>query len=416
MAAITTNDTTTQYANALGSSSVADTQNASQTTLNGNLSNDYATLGKYTQNIDANSNEFSQPAIDTPSTSSSNSNLEAGQYALMKLFSELNNAVIKSIQLDLNNDLVNRKKASDDIVKKLHDCIHKMERARKKERKRRILSIITDVFTCIGAALAVAGAAALTMATGGAAAPLLAITSLMLLQTVASVISKHSGGPDMTISAGVTALSLEILKGCGMSDEQARKFAPIMAMGLTLVFMAATLASGNPMAAITPLLTSPELLGNGVASIAKESGASDEESMYIGMAVTFTCALVGAALMGVQAGKASQLAVEGRSMAFAAQLGLRASQAGIIVGLGSAGTTIGSSSLDISVAEDQKDIGTTQADIERIKAIAEKIMAMVADKKDDVAALVGQFSSMMDGMSKMVKERSALMLKLNQLA
>ncbi len=416
MAVITTNDTAAQYANSLSSLSVGETQDSSQTTLNGNLSNAYSTLAKYLQEIDANNNEFSQPTIDAPNTNSSSADLEAGQYALMVLFSELNNAVIKNIQLDLNNDLINRKKASDDIIKKLHDCIHKMESARRKERKGKVLSIITDVFTCIGAALAVAGAAALTVATGTAAAPLLAITSLMLIQTVASVISKHSGGPDMSISAGITALSLEILKGCGMSDEQARKFAPIMAMGLTLVFMAATLASGNPMAAITPLLTSPELLGNGVAAIAKESGASDEESMYIGMAVTFTCALVGAALMGVQAGKASQLAVEGESMAFAAQLGLRASQAGIIVGLGSAGTTIGSSSLNISVAEDQKDIGTTQADIERIKAIAEKIMAMVADKKDDVTALVGQFSSMLDGMSKMVKERSALMLKLSQIA
>ena len=416
MAAITTNDPTLQYTTAtdpsIAASSVGKTQDANQKiTPNGNLSDAWSVIANYAQSISPSNNRADQPVIDAPTNSSNStisSNLEAGQYDLMKLLSDLSNNMMKNIQLDINNGLADRKRAADEIVKKLNDAIHKMERARKKQRSRNILSIITDVCMCVGAALAVAGAVALSTVTFSAAAPLVVITSLMLMQTVAGVISKHTGGPDMSISGAVTLLSLEILKGFGMSDEQAKKFAPIMAIGLTLVFMAAAAASGNPMAAITPLLTSPDLFGNSVASIAQQSGASEEDAMYIGMAVTFGCALVGAALMGVQAGKASQIALEGKNMAFAAQLGLKASQAGILVGLVSSGTTIGSSSLNISAAEDEKRAAYAQASVHKINALIQKIMQMMADNKDDVQSLISQSPNLLDGMAKTVKERSAV--------
>lgn len=417
MAAITTSDTNLQYATVIDTSSVGQTQNSSQTVSTGNLSNDYSTLENYAQNSDVNDNEFSQPAIDEPTTStystyssstSSATDLEAGQYALMQLFNTLNDAMMKNFQLEISNGITDRKNAADQIIKKLNDAIHKMEKARKKAHHRSILSTITDVFTCIGAALAVAGAAALSTATGGAAAPLLAITSLMLIQTVASVISKHAGGPDMSISNGLTSLSVEILKGCGMSDEEAKKFAPFMALGLTLTFMIATAASGVNIAAITPLLTSPEIFGNAATSIAKESGASEEEAMYIGMAITFVCTLVGAVLIGAQAGKMSQLAVEGKSMAFAAKMGLNASRAGIVVGMAGSVTTIGSSSLDISIAEDEKSAAYAQADAHEITALAQKIMQAIQDSKDDIENLMSQYTAIMDSLSTTVKERSAI--------
>jgi hypothetical protein len=123
--------------------------------------------------------------------------------------------------------------------------------------------------------MGVAAAAAPTAATGGAAAPLLAVATCMLVGStidLAGDISEELGGPSFSaaslIHGAFAKFGTEVL---GMSKEDADKFANIAGMSCALI--------------------SPELYAAGVAEIGMACGMSEKDAQILGMVVT-TVAMV----------------------------------------------------------------------------------------------------------------------------
>jgi len=246
----------------------------------------------------------------------------------------------------------NKKKLEDQnqrATDKINDWIKKCEEASAKEKAGGVLNWFKKIAGAIAAAFAVVAAAIATVATGGAAAPLLALAVLALASSavdIASEVDKANGGkgfdhvtqwmdPGSIIGKGMG----ELAKAFGASDEQAAIVSATFAVVATIAIMAASIA-----------------LTGGASAV------SDVQKMIL------TAARVGQAVAGVVAGA----------------------------------TTAAKGGVDIAVAHDQRDATLIQADKKKIDAIIAKLQKQMDEDRDEIKKVLDQMMEGMNIVSKMI--------------
>ncbi|RYF38779.1 MAG: hypothetical protein EOO27_50260, partial [Comamonadaceae bacterium] len=246
----------------------------------------------------------------------------------------------------------NKKKLEDQnqrATDKINDWIKKCEEASAKEKAGGVLNWFKKIAGAIAAAFAVVAAAVATVATGGAAAPLLALAVLALASSavdIASEVDKANGGkgfdhvtqwmdPGSIIGKGMG----ELAKAFGASDEQAAIVSATFAVVATIAIMAASIA-----------------LTGGASAV------SDVQKMIL------TAARVGQAVAGVVAGA----------------------------------TTAAKGGVDIAVAHDQRDATLIQADKKKIDAIIAKLQKQMDEDRDEIKKVLDQMMEGMNIVSKMI--------------
>lgn len=148
-------------------------------------------------------------------------------------------SAIANGQLELAND-----RKHQDIqrtTQKIQESVKKLEAAKKKQHALGILGTIGKVFGAIAAV-------ALTVATGGTAAPLaaalIAYTVLDTTMTVASSISQSSGGPPLDLEDLESQSLNKIAKACGADDKLAQEVGQWGTFAIQAIIAVATLANG----------------------------------------------------------------------------------------------------------------------------------------------------------------------------
>ena len=246
----------------------------------------------------------------------------------------------------------NKKKLEDQnqrATDKINDWIKKCEEASAKEKAGGVLNWFKKIAGAIAAAFAVVAAVVATVATGGAAAPLLALAVLALASSavdIASEVDKANGGkgfdhvtqwmdPGSIIGKGMG----ELAKAFGANDEQAAIVSATFAVVATIAIMAASIA-----------------LTGGASAV------SDVQKMIL------TAARVGQAVAGVVAGA----------------------------------TTAAKGGVDIAVAHDQRDATLIQADKKKIDAILAKLQKQMDEDRDEIKKVLDQMMEGMNIVSKMI--------------
>ena len=157
-------------------------------------------------------------------------------------------------------------------IKKLDEVIKKCESAASKSKLGKIFGWVAKVAAFVAAGVALA----LTVASGGAAAPLLALAIVGMVgsaMSMASSISQELGGPPLELGSLATMASKAFLGAVGVPADKLEAAAKLMGGAL-----AVGLAPGS-------LLIDNQLLSNVATGIAELGGANAATTAYLGMAV-----------------------------------------------------------------------------------------------------------------------------------
>jgi hypothetical protein len=288
------------------------------------------------------------PQIDGVSLSFSPEDMAA---ALVMLQSKTQEAQINTAQKGIET---NKKKLEDQNQRqmdKIKDWIKKCEEQSSKEKAGGILGWFKRVFTAIAAVFAVAVSAIATVATGGAAAPFLALAVLALASSavdIASAIDKEKGGKgfdfvqDLISPSGWIAKGMgEFAKACGASKEQAGIVSSVFAVVTTVAIAA--------------------------ASIAVSGGASLGSNLQ-------------------------------QTLATAARVGE------VVSGVASGATAVAEGSVTIAAAADARDAENIQADRKAISAVIAKLQKQMEDDGNDLKKVLNELMDNMSIVSQMINQ------------
>jgi hypothetical protein len=161
--------------------------------------------------------------------------------------------------------------ANKTMLTKLQDAIDKQKEAAEKEKENKVWGWIGKIAAVIGAIVAVVAAVALTVATGGAAAPLLALAVVGLVAAtvdLASQINKeiHPDAKPFTLGSLIGDAIVEAMDKAGISGDD-------------------RVAASSFASALGFLLMQPDLAGQMAGDAAKANGASQDEITKITMGV-----------------------------------------------------------------------------------------------------------------------------------
>lgn len=298
-----------------------------------------------------------------------------------------------------------RKKMEDTNARsmaKLKEWVEKSREAEAKSKAGGIFGWVTKIATFIAAAVAVAVAAVATVATGGAAAPLLAIAAIGLAAatvSLASAISQEYGGPALEPSALIAKGMTKLLTSMGMDEKQAQS------LGKVLAGAAVIAAGAGFMVAIDP-----SLIGNMVGGIAELSGADQNTAMYISMAFTIATTIAVSIAMAVATGGAAAPAAISNIAKMAATVGkVTQAVAGVASGVGSVGKGV----MDIQAAGAQKTADQAVADRKQLDAIILKLQKQMEEDREELKKVIDQ---LMEGMNVVTQMINAAANSRSQLA
>ncbi len=157
-------------------------------------------------------------------------------------------------------------------IKKLDEVIKKCESAASKSKLGKIFGWVAKVAAFVAAGVALA----LTVASGGAAAPLLALAIVGMVgsaMSMASSISQELGGPPLELGSLATMASKAFLGAVGVPADKLEAAAKLMGGALAVGLAPCSLLIDN------------QLLSNVATGIAELGGANAATTAYLGMAV-----------------------------------------------------------------------------------------------------------------------------------
>lgn len=314
------------------------------------------------------------PSLYVPMTSLSAIDVMTQLSILSAQNSEETSAAVRS------NILLTKDKLDQNIVTqqiKMKNATDKAIEAADSRKHSKVFGWITKVLAVVGSALAVVGAVAATVATGGAAVPLLAITGMAFLSATLSLadqISQECGGPEISISNGLQALTVSVLEAFGVPSEQAETISDYV-----LDFATPAL-----------LFVEPKLAGRLAGRICEASGASPETVAIVQavadiVASVVACAVTVAATFVCTGGLSAVTSVMDTVLLLTGQLARVASGA----------TQITQGGLDINTAVKERDATYIKAAVAQLKANSVELHRQM---KNDQELLQTMMQSVQDGM------------------
>lgn len=320
------------------------------------------------------------PAIDAPSKEFSAADMVD---LLRNLRGKSQDAQLQTAQHGLESARIKAEKNTEQQLEKIKEWIDKCKEADEKSGLSKIFGWIGKVFAVIAAAVAVAVAAVATVASGGAAAPLLALAivgAIGATMSLADQISKECGGPEISLGSLMQATVGKFLEAVGVPKEKAEQITKIVAgaMGLMMPVM---------------LMIEPQLLGSMAQTIAKMAGADEATAGYIGMAIGIAAAVGVGIAMAVMSG-GSSLGTTGLKIANGV-----ASAGGQLVQGATAATQGG---LGIAVAGDRKDAENLMADKKTLEAMMLKLQKQMEEGREELKKVIQQIEESTQMVSKML--------------
>lgn len=268
--------------------------------------------------------------------------------------------------------------AMEKINKWIEDC----QKAASKEKAAGIFGWITKIAGFIAAAIAVTIAAVATVASGGAAAPLLALAVIGLVGatiSLASQISQAAGGPALELSTLLSKLCTGMLQAMGVPKEKAEQAGKMMS-GLMGMMSGA-------------VLVDPAFAGQAFGGFAELVGADATQAAIVSGVFTAVATIAIAVVMIAASGGTNVgAAVDG--IAKTVLTGAKIAQAAAGIAAGGAAVTQGG--LNIAKAHDEKSGAIAQADKKLIDAMILKLQKSMEDDREDVKKVIQE---MMDGLN-----------------
>lgn len=214
---------------------------------------------------------------------------------LVALLSTLNNK-IKALQLDSAKNIENNQREMAQInnatMEKLQELAEKAEKAKRAGFFAKVFGYIGKVFGLIASALGTAALAFGSAVSGGAAAPLLALSIVGMISAASSLanqISAEAGGPTISLGNLFKTMWVKILQAFNVPEDQIDNIAKIV--------------SGASVLALS--LIEPSIIGDLVAGSMGLAGSNPETIEKVKMGLTAAVALATSiALMAVSFSKA----------------------------------------------------------------------------------------------------------------
>ena len=328
------------------------------------------------------------PALEMPAE-----DFSADQLAL--ILSALNNksseAQIKTAKEGLEISKTQKDEMHKKAIEKIEEAARKAAEAASKNKVGGIFGWIGKIAAFVAAVVATVAAVVATVATGGAAAPLLALAVMGLVATgmdLANHISQNMDppGPEISISKFMTDFAAVILTDvCGMSKEDAKKFAPILACVM------ATMVSPGAAA-----ILAPDLYGNAAAAIAVAAGMNPDDAKWLAMAVTLAVTITVAVVMVVATGGMGALDGVAKTAAMAGRIAQTAGQA--MSGV----TNIAQGAIKIDAAHSQKEADLASASKKEFDKMLMVLAKQMEDEQERIKELLQNLDQAMTMVSQMI--------------
>ena len=267
-------------------------------------------------------------------------------------------------------------------IKKLDEVIKKCESAASKSKLGKIFGWVAKVAAFVAAGVALA----LTVASGGAAAPLLALAIVGMVgsaMSMASSISQELGGPPLELGSLATMASKAFLGAVGVPADKLEAAAKLMGGAL-----AVGLAPGS-------LLIDNQLLSNVATGIAELGGANAATTAYLGMAVALATGVAVIAVNIATGGGSgiSKLTDLVKNVPNALHTGAKLTQGAMTV---AEGTT------QILSTADQFKADQAQVDRQKFSALLVKLQAQMEEDQEQIKKVVQEIQDGYTAVSQMI--------------
>jgi len=238
---------------------------------------------------------------------------------------------------------------------------------------------------------AVAVAAVATVASGGAAAPLLALAAVGLVAATISLadqISKSAGGPEISIGKLLTTMTSKFLQACGVPEEKAEAIGKVMAGAIAI----GALCVGCP-----AVLVEPQLLGTMTTGICQLAGAGDQATGIASMVVGIAAAVTVGIVMAVMSFGAS-------SATTAVDVSVKVANVAVGAGAQIAGgaTAVATGAVNIEKAGLERAAQNVLADKSDLAAVMVKLQKMMEDGREDIKNIIQQIEDSMTAVTQMI--------------
>lgn len=315
--------------------------------------------------------------------------------ALRMLGTKTQDAQLKSAKESLETSRLKMSESHKKAIAKIEEYARKCAEAKHASIFKKIFGWIGKALALVGALIATGLAAVATVATGGAAAPALAISAMCLAAatiSMASAISQECGGPPLELSSLLTKAVSAALQACGVPKEKAESIGKIVS-GVAAI----ALTSG------AALLIDPQFATNVVAGSMELGGVDPDTIAKVSMAVTIittvTVGIVAAVLSmgGSAAGSAANIAGK------AVQIGSKT--AGIVQGAtqvaaGAAGIGSGVAQIEQSKAQHGADMALS--DKKKIDAITMALMKAMEEDSEEMKKVIKQIEESLQSISDLI--------------
>lgn len=342
-------------------------------------------------------NAAGAPTIDGVSINFSPEDLAA---ALQILQGKTQDAQMRTAKEGLQVSELQQRQMHDKAMAKIDDWIKKSEAAASKQKALGILGWVAKIAAFVGALV---GAVAATVATGGAASPLLAVAIIGLVGatiSLASGISQEKGGPALEISALVPKLCSLILAKMGVPEDKLEAASKLLAGAMLMLVCPGT------------ALVDPAIVGNMFGGIAGLSTDNKETAMWVTMAFTIATGVAGAIVCGKLAtvggdiaqasGKLAQKITEMLSQSMISTLRTGTTYAEIGLQGFQACTTISQAGVGMGLAIDQFDAEKAQVDKKRIDAMVVKLQASMEEDREQLKKVIEEIQQSISVVSQMI--------------
>ncbi|MBV7485205.1 type III secretion system translocon subunit SctE [Bordetella sp. BOR01] len=343
-------------------------------------------------------NANGQPAIASPSREFTADEMVD---LLRALKTKSQDRQLESAKENIEANRINQQKNNEKQIAKINEWIEKSKEAESGGIFGKIFGWLGAIVAALAAALMVVAAVAVTAATAGAAGPIMctlaAIAVAAAVSMVATQISSECGGPEISISNGITQAVAGLLTAFGVDPDLAQKIGAIVA--------------GPAMVMTGTILVDPGGLGKMAGAIASVAGADEATAGYVAMGVGLAATLTVAVVMtvasmgaGAFAGAANAVGNVSAQTARTVTDVLKSTTevvrgvAAVVQGVGSVGRGVET----IKTAEKREDADKALADKKLLEALMAKLQAAMNEDREKLKEILQAMDESMQMVSKMI--------------
>jgi hypothetical protein len=308
--------------------------------------------------------------------------------ALLVLQGKTQDAQLKTAKEGLTTSKKKLEEKNQQAMDKIKDWIDKCKEAASKEKAGGIFGWITKIAGFVAAAFAVAVAAVATVATGGAAAPLLALAIVGLVGasiSLASQISQAAGGPALELSTLMSKLCTKIMVACGVPEDKAE------AAGKVLSGMVGILSGA--------VIVDPAFAGQAFGGITELAGGDAMQVAIVTGVFTAVAAIATSILMIVASGGTNAgAAIDGVAKTMISIGRIGQAIAGVTAGVGAAAQ----GGIGIAKAFDERDAANIHADKKTIDAVIAKLQKQMEEDREQLKKVLDEIMEGVNMVSQMI--------------